>query len=149
SSGIANVYNSVIQTSGGASALEISQFTNTVTGLLSARHVTVVRPPGSHVAPAIVSKVNGSATGAPNLVVRDSIIRGYANSYSRTSDGTGASNLSIIYSDLAPTGAESGTGSLTLTSNINADPLFAGAADFHLLSGSPAIDAADPNPSPA
>jgi hypothetical protein len=146
--GIGNVTNSVIQTNGTASALEISETGNS-TALLTAGHVTMVRTSGADTRPAVVSDVSGAGTGTTSLVVRDSIIRGFANSYSRTASGTGTANLSLTYSDLAPTGPDSGTGSLTLSNNINADPLFAGATDFHILAGSPAIDAADPNPSPA
>ena len=35
------------------------------------------------------------------------------------------------------------------TGNINSDPLFVGAGDFHLQAGSPCIDAADGDAAPA
>lgn len=145
-SGIGNVTNAVIETNGQGSALEVSQFSAGATAILSANHVTAVRTSGVDAIGAIRSIVNGT-TGSTNLVVDDSIIRGYANSYARTSTGTGFANLAIRYSDLAPTGANSGPGNLALSNNINADPLFAGPGDFHLPAGSPAIDAANPLPS--
>jgi hypothetical protein len=151
-SAIVNVYNTVIRTNGTASPLESDQFSDgSTTALLSARHVTMVRSGGVDNEPAVEATVTGAHTGGINLVVRDSIIRGFADSYGR-SGGSGTANLAISYSDFPNTGTNTGGGSLSVgTGNIDVDPLFAdaGAFDFHLLAGSPAIDTADPNPSPA
>jgi hypothetical protein len=151
-SGIGNVHNSVIRTDGSAYALADEQSSDGAVGILTASHVTMVRSGGSDTHPAIRSAVQTGATGSTNMNVNNSIVRGYLFSYDREApiDGatSGSALLGLRYSDFA-SGTDGGDGSLTMSNNINADPLFAGPTDFHLLAGSPAIDTADPNPSPA
>jgi hypothetical protein len=64
----------------------------------------------------------------------------YANSVSSGGHQLGGStNCGAIYSDIGPDGS-AGSG------NINADPVFVSTteSDYHLTSGSPCIDVADP-----
>jgi hypothetical protein len=149
-SGIGNIQNTVIRTNGTAIALNAQQLNNSGTALLTVRNVTAVRSGATDDQPALNAVVNAGVTGSAQMVVDDSIVSGYANSYGRTGSASGTANLTIRHSDLFypgvfPSGFSTGTGSLTFaSSNIYADPLFAGATDFHLLPGSLAIDQADP-----
>lgn len=146
--GIANVYNTVIESSGGR-ALSATSF-GAAPGILNARGVTMVKT-GGPAAPAVEVFVNAGAAGSLNVFVHDSIIRGFDTTYLRQSGAGGAAaNLTLRYSNFADTGTATGTGLLTLgPANIDADPLFTSDTDFHLLAGSPSIDAADPMPSVA
>jgi len=148
--GIGNIQNTVIQTNGTAVALSAQQLNDGHTAILTVKNVTAVRSGATDAQPALNSSVNVGVTGSAQMVVDDSIISGYANSHARTGSASGTANLTIRHSDLFysgmfPSGFSTGTGSLFFApSNIYADPLFAGATDFHLLAGSLAIDQADP-----
>lgn len=109
-------------------------------------HVTV-RNDGSGNSAPIVSQANGG-TGDAGVVVRNSILRGFAYGYLRQAPvglGTGDAVVSIAYTNQAPglPVIDSGDGAATLgAGNTTADPQL--AADMALTAGSPAIDAADP-----
>jgi hypothetical protein len=84
------------------------------------------------------------STGPAALTLESSIIRGVGHSFQRFATSSSA-DLTLRYSDYnSATGSNNVAhpGTLTQTpGNINLDPLFAGVDDFHLLAGSPAIDA--------
>lgn len=143
--GSATVENSVIEVAGTATALSAAAYPGGATGALTARHVTVVGSAGASGA-ALSSRVNGGVSGDASLTLRDSIVRGFGTPFARSAPGSlvdGDASLTIATSNVAPTGTDLGDGTLTLTNNINADPLFTGPSDFRLLTGSPSIDAAD------
>ena len=142
--GPATVENSVIEMSGAGTPLSVAGVAG-VPSTLTARHVTLVGSAGAP-GPALSSRVNGGVAGNASLTLRDSIVRGFGTTYSRVAPGSlvdGDASLTIATSNVAATGTNLGDGTLTLTDNINADPLFAGPSDFRLLTGSPSIDAAD------
>jgi hypothetical protein len=122
--------------------------TSSATGILEADHVTAVRVGGNGGPEAIHSRVNAGAAGSAFVTVSNSIFRGYAAGWQRQAPvgaATGDANLTIKYSNILPTGNSTGDGTLTATEGlIDADPLFAGADDYHLSAGSPSIDTGDP-----
>jgi hypothetical protein len=148
SSGIANVSNSVIESKGAGGAPLIARAGGAGTVILGARHNTIVHTGGPQVA-AIQSLVDAGVTGSTNLVVSDTIVRGFAQTYIRNSKSAGRSaSLTISYSNMAKTGMSTGAGNFFFApTTIDADPLFANqaAGDYHLTLGSPSIDSGDPN----
>jgi hypothetical protein len=144
-SGIANVSNTVIESRGAGGAALLARAGGAGTVILGARHNTIVHTGGAQTA-AIQSLVDLNATGSTNLVVSDTIVRGFAQNYIRASQAPNRSaGLTISYSNLAKTGMSTGTGSLTFAAtNINSDPLFTAPGDYHLEVGSPSIDSGDP-----
>jgi hypothetical protein len=147
SSGIANVSNTVIESKGAGGVPLLARATGAGTVIFGARHNTIVHTSGPQVA-AIQSLVDAAVTGSANLVVNDTIVRGFAQTYIRNSKSAGRSaSLSISYSNLAKAGMSTGTGNFSFAAtNIDADPMFANAAgdDYHLQLGSPSIDSGDP-----
>jgi hypothetical protein len=115
------------------------------------RHTTIARVAGpTDVDPLLVQVQNVNGYRDASLTATGTIIRGFDSTYFRfapTDLMVGDANLSLSYSNFVPAGTDIGDGTLTLgPGNINLDPLFAGPSDFHLLAGSPSIDAADPLP---
>ena len=85
-----------------------------------------------------------------NIDVSDSIIKGFANTWDVANPvgvGLGTASLSLTSSDFNPVGLPDGPSAVSAIdpSNINANPMFKSASDFHLLPGSPAIDAGATN----
>ncbi len=121
---------------------------NTAASLtVSLDHVTA-RNDGSGGTPAVAAHVAAGMAGNASVVVRNSILRGFAFGYLRQAPvgaGTGDANLSIAYTNQTagvPV-TNSGDGATTLgAGNTTADPQL--AVDMSLPAGSPAIDAADP-----
>lgn len=114
---------------------------------ISLDHITA-RNDGSGSSAAIISQVGGGMAGGASVVVRNSILRGFAFGYLRQAPvgpGTGNANLSIAYTNQTagvPV-TDSGDGATALgAGNTTADPQL--VADMSLSAGSPAIDAADP-----
>lgn len=109
---------------------------------MNIRNVTVVGDGGSSVG----IDVNSFALGKTATVTVDSsIIRGVQHALTReAADGTAL--VAMQYSNYDPFSVvDSGQGSLSAgTGNTGADPLFAGADDFRLAAGSPAIDTGNP-----
>jgi hypothetical protein len=113
----------------------------TVTATL--RNDTIVGPGASGDGIAAVSTVAGNVTA----IVQNTVIRGFGESLYRWASAPGTATIAMLYSDWDPFSAQvgSGNGSLLVgAGNISGDPLFAGSLDFHLGTGSPAIDAGDP-----
>ena len=93
----------------------------------------------------------GLDTGwSAELRLTNSVIRGFPSSLGASAPGTGEAKVVASYSDYAPPSAGAATGAkavieATNVSNVG-DVGFANAAggDFHLLPGSPLVDAGDP-----
>ena len=141
--------NSVVFVDGAITALNAAANT-AADAEVDADHLTIVQE-----GPASGSAVGSSAssTGRSTMLVENSILRGFGFPYSRVSTGGGEADLTIRYSnsELGEGGPSSGPGTLDVgTGNIDADPLFAGAApygsptDLALQPGSPSVDAGDP-----
>jgi hypothetical protein len=114
------------------------------------RHTTIARVFGLPAALPLMAEVaNNNGNGNASISVRSSIFRGFDDSYRRSAPvdpAIGNANILFTHSNLPPTGAaDAGDGAATLgDGNIDSDPLFAGASDFHLRPGSPSIDTGDP-----
>ncbi|MBN1441273.1 MAG: right-handed parallel beta-helix repeat-containing protein, partial [Planctomycetes bacterium] len=80
------------------------------------------------------------SAATPPLVIRNNIIWG--NSAATGPDINRATNADWYHNDI---GTDSGQGIIGTDGNISADPLFADSAnaDFHILEGSPCIDAGE------
>lgn len=130
-----SITNSIIATNGSAtSALGGVQINNiTVAG----PHILDFNTITANLGPATINTGVACATVLPRLTFSNNII--YANIVSGGGAQVGGDmNCSTSYSDIGP-GAVSGQG------NINHDPLFVSLPqNFHLMSTSPARDAADP-----
>lgn len=84
-----------------------------------------------------------------DVTVTDSIVRGFENTWQTiipAGPGRGDASLSFKHSNLQPVGLPAGSTVVDFDdpSNIDEDPKFAGPLDFHLLKGSPSIDAGNP-----
>jgi hypothetical protein len=134
---------SLIQMSGNGLAVFVTTGNNSDAGI-ALRGDTIVGDgtPGS--GGIFVSSFSGAYTAT--ATVDSSIVRAFPEPVDRSAAGSGTANVSVQYSDLDTAAVKSaGPGSLSLgPGNIDADPLFAGASDFHLLTGSPALDAGNP-----
>jgi len=93
----------------------------------------------------------GLDTGwSAELHLSNSLVRGFPSSLRASAPGTGEAKVVASYSDYAPPSAVAATGakaSIEATNITNVgDAGFANAAggDFHLLAGSPLVDAGDP-----
>jgi hypothetical protein len=138
----ATVENSIVEVDDATAFSVVANDAGTV--IFSARHTTLIDTGGAD-KPAIDARVsNPPGNGSVNAVLSDSIVRGFATPYERFSASLGSATLSVRYSNLPPGGTSSGPGTLNLTANTNADPLFTGPADYHLLPASPSIDVGDP-----
>jgi hypothetical protein len=140
------VENTVITTSGHFPLVAIANSANNAT--LTADHLTIVNTGFSNLAGLDVSVI-GSSAGDANATLTNSVMRGYDLAYQRqvANLATGEANLAIRHSNVPAAGASDPGDAGTLdiaVGNITADPLFASATDFHLLAGSPSIDAGDP-----
>ena len=130
----------------------IGATSNTAAGATAVvRHTTIVRVAGlTNVNPISAQVLNMAGFGDASLTATGMIIRGFQQSYFRGAPvdmGIGDANLTLAYSNFLNTGTGSGDGTLALgPGNIDSDPLFTGATDFHLLAGSPSIETADPSP---
>jgi len=119
---------------------------------IEADHLTLVHEGSPSGSTAVASR--SSSTGNAEVAMENSILRGYPHPYGRTAFSSGAADLAVRYSNLGgEVVADSGPGTLDAgTGNIDADPLFAGAApfgsatDLALLPGSASVDAGDPAP---
>ncbi|MBK8293921.1 MAG: right-handed parallel beta-helix repeat-containing protein [Solirubrobacterales bacterium] len=138
------IENSIIQ-AGSSSAVFLSNKESTNSDV-DIRYSTII--PGASSAYAVATETVPTAmtVGSSRMTVSDSILNGFTNTYYRSdpdSPTTGAANITFSHSDFDPTGLSTGKGVLDTTdSNINADPKFLSATDFHLTKGSPAIDTA-------
>jgi len=107
---------------------------------------TIIGRSGSPI--AIRLSLDPGDSGSANVVVKDSIIRGFPKTWmleAPVSPADGNANLDISYSNLSSSGTKTGDGTLNVTNGvINEDPLFKGLTDYHLGEGSPSIDAGDP-----
>jgi hypothetical protein len=115
---------------------------NNTDAAIALRNVTIVGD-GS---PDSIGVSAGSLNAHTASVTLDSsIVRGVETSLWRSALA-GTANLTALYSDYDPaTIVDTGAGALAIgPGNINSDPLFAGASDFHLLAGAPAVDAGNP-----
>jgi hypothetical protein len=110
---------------------------------LIARNLTVVGDGGASTGINVNSFVAKTAT----VIVDSTIIRGVKYPLVRHAAAPGTALLGVAYSDYDPFSVQdSGDGALAAgQGNASSDPLFKGPADFHLLGGSPAIDAGNPN----
>ena len=141
--------NSVVIVDGSVSALGVTA-NSTADPSLSADQLTIVQEEtGAGV--GLTSRTE--STGKPTLLLENSIVRGFGSSYFRFSSGAADADLTIRHSNLEAVGIDIGPGTLDASQgNIDADPMFASVPPFGapdelaLLSGSPSIDAGDPQP---
>ncbi len=102
------------------------------------RHLTIIVPDGT-------KGVEAAAVAGSTATVQldSSILRGGTP---LDAEGGGTESVAIDYSDYAKSSStHSGTGTLTDgTHNVNVDPQFVSATDFHLQPASPVIDGANP-----
>jgi hypothetical protein len=118
--------------------------------LTTADHITIVGAGDPSSEGALTAATAGGPTAHnAKLVLRSSIIRGVGHALARHADH-GAASIEVDHSDFDPattlTAVQAG-GSGTLAdmgANVNVDPQFTSASDFHLLAGSPVIDAGAP-----
>ena len=119
---------------------------------ISVRHSTIVNHGDQSKAAIDLEAFNNlNFTSSVDVVVTDSIIRGFDNPFSRIAPTSGAgrnANLTIRGSNFSPVGVSTGNGVLDIGNpdNINADPLFTGTFDYRLLEGSPSIDTGGTGP---
>ncbi len=99
---------------------------------------------------AIRVSISGSfGSKSADITVTNSILRGFTSTWDMVTPagpGIGHGSLTFTRSDLNPAGTpvDSPVVNFSDPGNINVDPMFTSATDFHLLPGSPAIDAGDP-----
>jgi hypothetical protein len=142
--GAATVENTVVATDSGFALNAQVNSANSAT--LDADHITIVNTGDPNQA-GFRSRVASSQAGDANATLTNSVMRGYDLGYIRSvgMSATGGANLTIRHSNVPATGSSTGAGTLDVAvGNITADPLFTSATDFHLLTGSPSIDAGDP-----
>jgi hypothetical protein len=134
--------NTLIRLIGNSSGVQVDTANNADAGI-TARNLTIVGD--STATSAGVVALSTTAAHTASVTLDSSIIRGVGRSL-RRSASSGTAELTVRYSDYDPaTILEQGAGSTTVgDGNINADPLFAGALDFHLQDASAAIDAGNP-----
>jgi hypothetical protein len=133
--------NTLIRLVGSGAGVQADTANNTDAGI-TARNLTIVGD-GTASSAGVAALSNKAHTASVTL--DSSLIRGVGHSLRRGSTA-GSAEVTVRYSDYNPANVlEDGVGSITVgEGNINADPLFVGALDFHLQSGSPAIDAGNP-----
>ncbi|MFN8173891.1 MAG: choice-of-anchor Q domain-containing protein [Solirubrobacteraceae bacterium] len=112
---------------------------------LTARQVTVVGTPGSSSKALAASSTYASAPAASTITVRDAVLRGFDYTvYRYSSAGTASVGVDHSIAPLGPgTTYSSGAGAVTFAATVaDLDPLFAnaGAGDYRLAAGSPAIN---------
>jgi hypothetical protein len=128
----------LIRLIGNSAGVEADTANNTDAGI-TARNLTIV---GDGTASSAGAVALSNTAHTASVTLDSSIVRGVGHSLRRGSTA-GTAELTVRYSDYNPANVlEDGVGSITVgEGNINADPQFAGALDFHLSGGSPAIDA--------
>jgi hypothetical protein len=150
--GTATAENIFATTGTDAEAVAVDTFA-TDDATLNVRHLTAHLAPGATSSQAAVDAIVGPATaGDATANVSSSIFRGYGRTYTRlaaTGPGTGNAFVTLRYDNIpaaVPQGAatDSGDGTLTFMSVINADPLFVSANSPVLAAGSPSFDTGDP-----
>lgn len=145
--GQATVENSYFHVAGSGVALDATS--NSAAGAgIAADHVTAIRTGGLN-APAVEAQVlNVAGYGNATATAKNSIFRGFQSSWNRQAPvgvTKGDAFVTVAYSNGPQAGGDAGDGVLTAgPGNIDQDPLFAGAQDFHLTGGSPSIDTGDP-----
>jgi hypothetical protein len=124
---------------------------------LEVRNTTIIGPgTGVGGTGAIVGATNSAGVQLPSLVLRDSIVSGFATPL-RCTDQSAAPpgdddfpTLTTDYSDYPSAGLDIQAGCLptfTESNHLTADPMFVNpASDFHLQMSSPLIDAGTPGP---
>jgi hypothetical protein len=118
--------------------------------VMTADHVTILGVGDLGSQGAVTSATAGGPTAHNGkLILRSSIVRGVGHALARHADH-GAADIEVDHSDFDPattlTAVQAG-GSGAVTDkggNVNVDPMFQSASDFHLLVGSPVIDAGAP-----
>jgi hypothetical protein len=132
-----DITNSFIVSNGGASAVFGGVTIDGIGVNAQGAHRIDFNTIAANLGPAGVNLGIACGTVLTPLTFTNNII--YANIVSGGGKQIAGMNCSTAYSDIGPDAA-SGTG------NINADPMFVNPAlsNFHLMSGSPAKDAADP-----
>ena len=147
----AGIENSIIEASTGYPVLAEANDGGLV--IVSLRHLTIA---GTSIAPgdpAIKTQViDQPGNGGINLVANDVLIAGYADPLwceAPTSATVGNASLTMRYSWFAGSATVSGDCNLSTTTGFidsatAGEPQFVGPGDFHLPSGSPAIDKGDP-----
>ena len=150
SGGVADIENTLVL-SRGDSPLRALSLAGGDGAQIAADHVTLVNGDGGGYA-ALGAQVTGG-TGDATVVLENAIARGFARAFDRSAPddpALGNANVTIRYSNLliGPV-VSTGDGQVdTETGNIDLDPLFGGPLDYHLLKGSPSIDAGNPDPGP-
>jgi hypothetical protein len=106
--------------------------------------VTVIGAGGQSQGISAANLLNEAQT--TDVVVRNSVIRGFGNSLLRDEHAPGHVTLDIQWSDFDPaTVDDSGAGAIAMADDtFVADPGFVGADDFHLKPSSSLVDAGDP-----
>jgi hypothetical protein len=142
----------VTQPGGGAGGYAMLATAQNLNMSVTMRQLTIVGNSGSTGFALLNEGDNNSVSVTATANVRNSIIRGASTpldaggtTHPSTSD-TNTAAIDVDYSDFAASGDQtSGKGTITAGAHdLDVDPQFAGAGDFHLQSGSPVIDAADP-----
>jgi len=113
--------------------------------MLEADHVTIVNEGSAY--PALEGKKFSATAGDVDIVVTNSILRGFSSGYKMESSfgpGIGLVHLTARYSNLPSNGLDAGGTADFGMGNIDADPLF--NADLSLPPTSPSVDAGDPAP---
>lgn len=151
SGGAMTVENMFITTAPDAEALS-AEVSGSVTGTLTARHVTGRALGGSDT--AAVEAAAGGGTGDANLIVQSSLFDDFERSFKRTaseSSPNGNALLTLSHTSfggplppLPPTVSGDGSTSVTNVENI-ADPMFLDESTELLDKGSPAFDAGLPS----
>jgi hypothetical protein len=133
--------NTLIRLIGNSAGVQADTANNTDAGI-TARNLTIV---GDGTASSVGAVALSNTAHTASVTLDSSIIRGVGHSLRRGSTA-GSAELTVRFSDYNPANVlKDGVGSITVgEGNINADPLFVGALDFHLQGGSPAIDAGNP-----
>ena len=123
------------------------------TGTVTVSNVTVLGDGGACQNIAVGGVNTGSADATENVTVANSILRGCQTSLVRSgSPPNKVANLTVLSSDVDTSpGAVSASGPGTLSTgsgngNVNIDPRFVGAPDYHLLHTSPLLDLGLTNP---
>lgn len=148
----ASVQNTIIEADTGTPVVAESNDAGTV--IVNLRHLTIVGTGIGASDPAIRTTVQSAAGNGPvNLVANDTIIAGYPDPLTceaPSAANVGDASLTTRYSYFFHSANVSGDCSVPTIDTVDAfdpaigPPQFAGASDYHLPAGSPAIDTGDP-----